>query len=133
VILSDALKKTSALQDTDEETEYKDFAAAVQPTSLNEMHILHSAVGILRNPMAGITYTADVHAPVEDTNIQKCAEFVPAITLDLSLQINHEFGSKNLIDLPHSLGQCMSYDEFRSFLTSVADYEANDTDKRVHT
>jgi len=48
VTLRDSLKKASALQDADEETEYKDLAAAVPPMPLDEMHILHTAAGILR-------------------------------------------------------------------------------------
>ena len=77
VTLSDALRKASALQNTDEETEYKDIVDAVPPTPLEEMQILHTAFGILRKHMAGITCSTDMYAPVADTNIQKCAKFVP--------------------------------------------------------
>lgn len=40
--------------------------------------------------------------------------------LGLALQVHHEFGSKHLIDMLHQLGHCMSYDEARRFVTSVA-------------
>ena len=77
VTLGDALTKASALHDTDEETEYKDIGDAVPPTPLDETQILHTAAGILSKHMDGITCSTDMYAPVADTNIQKCAEFVP--------------------------------------------------------
>ena len=77
VTLGDASTKASALHDTDEETEYKDIGDAVPPTPLDETQILHTAAGILRKHMDGITCSTDMYAPVADTNIQKCAEFVP--------------------------------------------------------
>lgn len=71
VTLGDALKKASLLQDTSEETQYEDLPSAVPPTPSDEMHILHTAAGILRKLMTGTTYTADVYAPADHTNVQQ--------------------------------------------------------------
>jgi hypothetical protein len=43
--------------------------------------------------------------------------------LGLAIQVYHEFGSKNLVELLNSNGLCSSYTELRSFLTSVANHE----------
>lgn len=42
------------------------------------------------------------------------------VTLGLAVAMHHEFGSRTLIDHLHSLGFCISYDELRRFLTSIA-------------
>jgi hypothetical protein len=42
------------------------------------------------------------------------------VTLGLAAVIHHEYGSRMLIEQLHSLGFCISYDELRRFLTSIA-------------
>ena len=59
--------------------------------------------------------------------ISQSQRMYTAITLDLAIQVHHDFRSKNLIDILHSLGHCVSYDEVRRFLTSVAVDKANGT------
>uniref|UniRef100_UPI00358E6015 uncharacterized protein n=1 Tax=Myxine glutinosa TaxID=7769 RepID=UPI00358E6015 len=166
----DALRKATILQSMTDEPEYEDIPSDVPSAIDSEMHTLHAAAGILRKHMADIEHVGNMYAPVEETDIQHCAEFVPntlydfiqwctsekshtnvtscsdesvmknnlrtiaichniisqsrrvysTITLGLALQVHHELGSKHLIDMLHELGHCVSYDEVRRFLTSVA-------------
>uniref|UniRef100_UPI00358F875D uncharacterized protein n=1 Tax=Myxine glutinosa TaxID=7769 RepID=UPI00358F875D len=170
VSLGDALRKATILQSMTDEPEYEDIPSDVPSAIDSEMHTLHAAAGILRKHMADIEHVGNMYAPVEETDIQHCAEFVPntlydfiqwctsekshtnvtscgdegvmknnlrtiaichniisqsrrvysTITLGLALQVHHELGSKHLIDMLHELGHCVSYDEVRRFLTSVA-------------
>jgi hypothetical protein len=43
--------------------------------------------------------------------------------IGLALQLYHEFGSKQLVDILHVHGFCSSYDEVRRYLTSLANHE----------
>ena len=45
------------------------------------------------------------------------------LQIGLAIQLHHEYGSRNLIDTLHSHGFCVSYDELRRFITSVAEVE----------
>lgn len=82
-----------------------------------------------------ITSCSDVEVPKSNLKtiaichnlISQSQRMYTAMPLDLAIQVHHDFGSKNLIDLLHSLGHCVSYDEVRRFLTSVAIDEANGT------
>lgn len=170
VTVGDALRKAMSLQSTTDEPEYEDIPSHVPLATESEMQTLHTAAGILRKHMAEIEHDGKMYAPVEETDIHHCADFVPnplydfiqwctsetsytnvtscsddgveknnlrtitichniisqslgvssTITLGLALQMHHEFGSKHLIDMLHELGHCVSYDEVRRFLTSVA-------------
>ena len=40
--------------------------------------------------------------------------------LGLGIELHHDFGSRKLIDLLHSLGYSVSYQEIRRFITSAA-------------
>lgn len=66
----------------------------------------------LKNNTSVITFCHDLIA-------QCCSRRTP-ITLGLGIMIHHEFGSKALINKLHMMGHCVSYDEVRQFLTSVA-------------
>lgn len=43
--------------------------------------------------------------------------------IGLALQLYHEFGSKQLVDILHVHGFCSSYDEVKRYLTSLANHE----------
>ncbi|CAC5420137.1 unnamed protein product [Mytilus coruscus] len=43
--------------------------------------------------------------------------------LGLAIQVYHEFGSKRLIEILNAHGFCVTYTEFRRYLTSVANHE----------
>ena len=170
VTLGDALRKATLLQNKADEPEYEDIPFEEPSTRKNEMQTLHIAAGILRKHMADIKHVENVYGPVEETDIEHCADFVPdqiydfiqwctsesayekitscsdegvmknnlrtiaichnlishgcrqysTITLGLALLVHHEIGSRHLIDILHELGHCVSYDEVRCFLTSVA-------------
>ena len=51
---------------------------------------------------------------------KKC--FTP-LSLALAITLHHDTGSKQLIDMLHSLGICVSYEEVRRFETCVAKAE----------
>lgn len=52
--------------------------------------------------------------------IAQCRQMHTPITLGLAIMLHHEFGSKALINELHAMGHCVSYNEVRQFLTSVA-------------
>ena len=52
--------------------------------------------------------------------IAQCRQMRTPITLGLGIMLHHEFGSKALINELHAIGHCVSYNEVRQFLTSVA-------------
>ena len=51
---------------------------------------------------------------------------ITPITLGLGVLLHHEYGSKKLINELYALGHCVSYDEVRRFLTSVALEQSHD-------
>lgn len=53
-------------------------------------------------------------------------QVIPPFVLGLSLQIEHEYGSRGLIETLHSYGFCVLYDELRTFLTSAVINIQND-------
>jgi hypothetical protein len=72
--------------------------------------------------------------PIE--KMQKCMSLTESIVslsknvitpfqIGLALQLYHEFGSKQLVDILHVHGFCSSYDEVRRYLTSLANHEIN--------
>ena len=50
---------------------------------------------------------------------QSCKTQTP-ITFGLDVQVHHDHGSRELIDVLSNVGHCITYDEVRKFLTSVA-------------
>ena len=54
------------------------------------------------------------------TLIHQCQQVRTPLSLGLAVRVHHNFGSRALIEELHALGYCVSYDEIRRFLTSVA-------------
>lgn len=77
VTLGDALRKATILQNVTVETDYEDISCAEPSVEDSERHTLHAAAGILRKHMADIKHTGNMYAPVSETDIKHCAEFVP--------------------------------------------------------
>ena len=50
------------------------------------------------------------------------------LQLGLAIKVYHDFGSKKLSELLHSLGHAVSYNEVRQFVTSVANDQLSKTD-----
>ena len=50
------------------------------------------------------------------------------LQLGLAIKVHHDFGSKKLSELLHSLGHAVSYNEVRQFVTSVANDQLSKTD-----
>ena len=50
------------------------------------------------------------------------------VQLGLAIKVYHDFGSKKLSELLHSLGHAVSYNEVRQFVTSIANDQLSKTD-----
>ena len=55
--------------------------------------------------------------------VSTCQKTPTPFQVGLAIQLHHEYGSRSLIDTLHSHGLCISYDELRRFITSVAAIE----------
>ena len=55
--------------------------------------------------------------------VSTCQNTPTPFQVGLAIQLHHEYGSCSLIDTLHSHGLCISYDELRRFITSVAAIE----------
>ena len=82
-------------------------------------------------------YTSSVDNQRKVTAISECIIHVSQnvttpLHLGLAIQIHHDFGSRQLIDILHSYGYCVSYEELRLFMTSLGNKEMSRIDNGIY-